>query len=47
VGISTDGLKDEIYEARRLAGLKDFNAHKQCLFQQNLLELMKIMYGKH
>ena len=29
VGISTDGLKDEIYEARRLAGLKNFNAHKQ------------------
>jgi hypothetical protein len=38
VGISTDGLKDEIYEARRLAGLKNFNAHKQYLCQQNLLD---------
>ena len=47
VGISTDGLKDEIYEARRLAGLKNFNAHKQYLCQQNLLELMKMLYGEH
>jgi hypothetical protein len=29
VDISTDGLKDEIHEARRLAGLKNFTAHKQ------------------
>jgi hypothetical protein len=27
VGIPTDGLKDNIYEARHLAGLKNFNAH--------------------
>ena len=47
VGISTDGLKDEIYEARHLAGLKNFNAHKQYLCQQNLLELMKMLYGEH
>jgi hypothetical protein len=47
VGISTDGSKDEIYEARRLAGLKNFNTHKQYLCQQNLLDLIKMLYGKH
>ena len=47
VGISTVGLKDEIYAARRLATLKNFNAHKQYLCQQNLLELMKMLYGEH
>ena len=44
---SMDGLKDEIYEARRLAGLKNFNAHKQYLCQQNLLELMEMLCGEH
>ena len=47
VGISMDGLEEEIYEARRLAGLKNFNAHKQFLCQQNLLDLMKMLYGEH
>ena len=42
-----DGLEEEIYEARRLAGLKNFNAHKQFLCQQNLLDLMKMLYGEH
>ena len=26
---------------------KNFNAHKQYLCQQNLLELMKMLYGEH
>ena len=28
-------------------GLKNFNAHKQFLCQQNLLDLMKMLYGEH
>ena len=47
VGMSMDGLEDEIYEAHRLARRKNFNAHKQFLSQQNLLDLMKMLYGEH
>jgi hypothetical protein len=42
-----DGLEEEIYEARRLAGLKNSIAHKQYLYQPNLIESMKMLYGEH